>query len=194
LARPPPAICQTPKAPPNFSWLALDSQDNAPIRFLGYLIAALQQAAPGLGANVQRLLQSAPTTPLDDLMTLLVNDLARFPASLVLILDDYHLIHQSAIHQALTFLIDHSPASVHLVITTRADPPLPDWPPSSGPLSERELEVLRLVAAGCSDREIADALVVVVGTTKRHLNNIYGKVKVHSRTQALARARELGLL
>jgi LuxR family maltose regulon positive regulatory protein len=62
------------------------------------------------------------------------------------------------------------------------------------PLSERELEVLRLVAAGYSDRQIAEELVVVVGTAKRHLNNIYGKLSVHSRTQALARAREFGLL
>jgi LuxR family maltose regulon positive regulatory protein len=61
-------------------------------------------------------------------------------------------------------------------------------------LSDRELEVLRLVASGYSDRQIADALVVVVGTAKRHLNNIYGKLLVHSRTQALARARQLGLL
>jgi LuxR family maltose regulon positive regulatory protein len=62
------------------------------------------------------------------------------------------------------------------------------------PLTEREIEVLRLVAAGYSDREIADQLVVVVGTAKRHLNNIYGKLLVHSRTQALVRARALGLL
>jgi LuxR family maltose regulon positive regulatory protein len=62
------------------------------------------------------------------------------------------------------------------------------------PLTERELEVLLLVAAGLSDRQIAEQLVVVVGTVKRHLNNLYGKLGVRSRTQALARARDLGLL
>jgi len=62
------------------------------------------------------------------------------------------------------------------------------------PLSERELEVLRLIAAGLSNHEIADELVIAVGTVKRHINHIYGKLGVHSRTQALVRARELDLV
>jgi LuxR family maltose regulon positive regulatory protein len=62
------------------------------------------------------------------------------------------------------------------------------------PLSERELQVLRLVARGLSNREIAQALVVTVGTVKKHLNNIFGKLSVKSRTQAVARARDLALL
>ena len=62
------------------------------------------------------------------------------------------------------------------------------------PLSERELEVLRLVAEGLSDRQVADKLVIVPGTVKRHLNSVYGKLGVHSRTQALVRARQLSLL
>lgn len=61
-------------------------------------------------------------------------------------------------------------------------------------LSERELEVLRLVDEGLSDSQIAAKLVLAVGTVKRHLNNIYGKLGVHTRTQALARARALRLL
>jgi LuxR family maltose regulon positive regulatory protein len=62
------------------------------------------------------------------------------------------------------------------------------------PLSVRELEVLRLVAVGRSNREIARELIVTVGTVKKHVNNIFGKLEVQSRTQAVARARELGLL
>jgi ATP/maltotriose-dependent transcriptional regulator MalT len=70
-------------------------------------------------------------------------------------------------------------------------------PPSSYPvesLSDRELEVLRLVAVGLSDKQAAEKLFIAVGTVKRHLNSAYGKLGVHSRTQALARAKELGWL
>lgn len=62
------------------------------------------------------------------------------------------------------------------------------------PLSERELEILRLVATGFSNSQLAEKLIVTVGTIKKHLNNIYGKLGVASRTQAIARGRELGLL
>ncbi len=62
------------------------------------------------------------------------------------------------------------------------------------PLSERELEVLRRVAAGYSNQEIAQELVLAVSTVKKHISNIYGKLGAGSRTQAVARARELGLL
>lgn len=62
------------------------------------------------------------------------------------------------------------------------------------PLSERELEILQLIAAGQSNKELAERLVLTVGTVKWHLNNIYSKLNVRSRTQAIARARELGLI
>ena len=62
------------------------------------------------------------------------------------------------------------------------------------PLSERELEVLRLIAAGYSNQEIADRLIIAQGTVKRHINNIYGKLQVGSRTQAVAAARDLHIL
>ena len=62
------------------------------------------------------------------------------------------------------------------------------------PLSERELEVLQLIAAGLSNKEVATSLVVTVGTVKKHLSNIFGKLGVNSRTQAVARARELDLI
>ena len=61
-------------------------------------------------------------------------------------------------------------------------------------LSERELEVLQRIAAGMSNQEIAQEFVVSVGTIKTHINNLYGKLSVHSRTQAIVRARELHLL
>jgi len=62
------------------------------------------------------------------------------------------------------------------------------------PLSDRELEVLGLIAVGMSNREIAERLIISVGTVKRHVTNIHGKLGVQSRTQAIAKARELDLL
>ena len=62
------------------------------------------------------------------------------------------------------------------------------------PLSDRELQVLGLIAAGLANREIADELVIAQGTVKRHINHIYGKLGVLRRTQAIARARELALI
>jgi LuxR family maltose regulon positive regulatory protein len=62
------------------------------------------------------------------------------------------------------------------------------------PLSQRELEVLRLMAAGLKNREIADELVITLGTVKSHVNSIYGKLGVGSRVQAIERARALGIL
>ena len=75
---------------------------------------------------------------------------------------------------------------------TSARPPMEQ--PLVEPLSERELEVLGLIAAGLSNREIAQELYITVGTVKRHINNSYGKLGVHSRTQAIAKTRELRLL
>ena len=66
--------------------------------------------------------------------------------------------------------------------------------PLVDPLSERELELLRLVATGHSNHEVAQELFLAVGTVKKHLNNIFGKLEAHNRTQAIARARELKLL
>ena len=63
--------------------------------------------------------------PIESILTLLLNDVAAFPDRFVLVLDDYHLIETPAIHTALTFLLDHLPPQMHLMITSRSDPPLP---------------------------------------------------------------------
>ena len=62
------------------------------------------------------------------------------------------------------------------------------------PLSARELEVLSLLAQGCTDKKIAEALVIARETVHKHLKNIYGKLDVHSRTEAIVSARKIGLL
>jgi LuxR family maltose regulon positive regulatory protein len=79
-------------------------------------------------------------------------------------------------------------APVPLLPVSLPAQPLPD------PLTERELEVLQLLGVGLSNKEIAETLVIALSTVKQHLKNIYAKLAVHSRTQAVAQARELGLL
>jgi LuxR family transcriptional regulator, maltose regulon positive regulatory protein len=110
-------------------WLSLDEGDNDSARFLGYLIAAFQKAVPGSGERALEMLHSqgsgyAKTLPVNPSLDMLVNDLAPVAGPVVLVLEDYHLIHAQAVHEALNYLIDHMPANVHLVITTRAEPPL----------------------------------------------------------------------
>jgi LuxR family maltose regulon positive regulatory protein len=94
-------------------------------RFFTYLIAAIETVQADVGANAQSLFQSPHLPPLKTALTVLINDLATIPANLVLALGDYHVITQSAIHDALAFLVEHAPPQVRLVIASRADPPLP---------------------------------------------------------------------
>ena len=106
-------------------WLSLDAHDNDPARFWTYVIAALQMLQPALGASALALLDAPQPPPIETILTLLLNDVAVFPDRFVLVLDDYHLVEAPAIHAALTFLIDHLPPQMHLMITSRSDPPLP---------------------------------------------------------------------
>jgi LuxR family maltose regulon positive regulatory protein len=110
------------------AWLSLDESDNDPARFLTYFIAALGQAE-GIEANIGEgalgMLQS-PQPPLTEaVLTSLLNEIAALPDRLILVLDDYHLIEAQAIHDALTFLLEHLPPQMHLVIATREEPSFP---------------------------------------------------------------------
>jgi LuxR family maltose regulon positive regulatory protein len=106
-------------------WLSLDDNDNDLVRFLSYLVAALQTAVPAIGETAVHLLQSPQPPPPETTLTLLINDISQHDQPLILVLDDYHAITTPAIHQALVFLLDHLPPHLHLLITTRSDPPLP---------------------------------------------------------------------
>jgi LuxR family maltose regulon positive regulatory protein len=79
-------------------------------------------------------------------------------------------------------------------VETAAAPSPPSTPSPVEPLTGRELGVLHLLGEGCSNREIAEALVITLNGVRKHTSNIYGKLGVHSRTQAVVRAQELGLL
>ena len=107
------------------AWLSLDVGDNDPARFWSYAISALQTVHAGLGADALALLQSPQAPPLTTVLTLLINALAALPTPCALGLDDYHAITASAIHESLTFLLEHLPSQLRLVMISRVDPPLP---------------------------------------------------------------------
>jgi LuxR family maltose regulon positive regulatory protein len=107
-------------------WVSLDEGDNDPTRFLAYLVAALQRLQPALGENVLGLLRSPQRPPLESLLAALINEIAEEASNdFALVLDDYHLMEAQPIHDALTFLLEHLPPQMHLVIASRTDPPLP---------------------------------------------------------------------
>jgi len=114
---------------PAAAWLSLDQGDNDALRLFSYLLAALQEVDSQIGRDIAPTLAATKTPALSEWVIALVNDIARLPTPLVLVLDDYHLIHELAIHEALALLIDRQPPSLHVVIATRHDPPfpLPRW-------------------------------------------------------------------
>jgi LuxR family maltose regulon positive regulatory protein len=107
------------------AWLSLDGGDNDPSRFLAYLVTALQTIAENTGEGVLGLLQSPQPPPTESILTALLNEITAIPDDFTLVLDDYHTVDARPIDDALTFLVDHLPPQMHLVIVTREDPQLP---------------------------------------------------------------------
>src|SRR5258706_4719452 len=107
------------------AWLSLDKGESDPTLFLTYLVAALQTIAPTIGEGVLGVLQSPQPPPTEAILTALLNEITAIPDHFVLVLDDYHVIDAKAVDQALTFLLEHLPPQMHLVIATREDPALP---------------------------------------------------------------------
>src|SRR5215208_4874313 len=107
------------------AWLSLDEADSDPTRFLAYLVAALQTIAPNIAEGVLGALQSSQPPPTESILTVLLNEVTTVENEIVLVLDDYHLIDATAIDDALSFLLEHLPPRMHLVIATREDPRLP---------------------------------------------------------------------
>ncbi len=116
------ASCQQPCA-----WLSLDEADNDLNRFLTYLVVALQTIDINLGKDLLDVLQSpqSQSTSTEILLTELANEISTVPNNFILVLDDYHMIDSEPVDHALTYLLDHLPLQMHLVITTREDPSLP---------------------------------------------------------------------
>jgi LuxR family maltose regulon positive regulatory protein len=109
------------------AWLSLDKDDNTPSRFWTYVIAALQTVDAGLGGAAGAVLGASQPRPpsIKAVLTGLINEIDEFEGSLILILDDYHVITAPDIHDGVAFLLGHQPSQMHLVIAARADPP---WP------------------------------------------------------------------
>jgi LuxR family transcriptional regulator, maltose regulon positive regulatory protein len=108
------------------AWLSLDAQDDEPLRFFTYFIAALQTLHPSVGKAALTLLHGSSPSQFQTVIVLLANDLlTNFTGDFVLVLDDYHFINAKEIQQTLGFLLEHVPPQMRLIIVTRADPPLP---------------------------------------------------------------------
>jgi LuxR family maltose regulon positive regulatory protein len=109
----------------SIGWLALDEHDNEPTAFWTYVINALHRAEPRIGERALELLDGAQPPPITDILTTVLNELAAVPHDVVLVLDDYQAVAATEIRAGMTYLHEHLPARAHLVIATRADPPLP---------------------------------------------------------------------
>jgi LuxR family maltose regulon positive regulatory protein len=117
------------------AWVSLDEGDDDPLRFLGYVVTALGKVRPGLGEDALTLLRhlqspsaerlgSILESVLEPVLTGLLNEIHAAGEELVLVLDDYHAVDSPAVHQAVQFLLDRLPPCLHLVLSTRVDPPL----------------------------------------------------------------------
>ncbi len=107
------------------AWFSVEPEDNDPVRFFTYLLAALRRLDRQLGASVQPLLQSRQSIPLETVLAFLINELGSYEGpDFALVLDDYHVITTESIHRALAYFVERLPPQMHFVIATRADPPL----------------------------------------------------------------------
>jgi LuxR family maltose regulon positive regulatory protein len=113
-------VCGRPVA-----WLSLDEGDNDPVRFLSYLVAALQTVKAGIGEGALAVLQSPQPPPTEAILTAVLNEITTIPDNFIFVLDDYHVIDSKPVDNVLAFLLEHLPPRMHLVLATREDPHLP---------------------------------------------------------------------
>ncbi len=111
------------------AWLSLDADDDEPARFWTCCLLAIQSVLPAVGGDTLAALTSPAPPPITSLLPDLLNEIGAHDERLILVLDDYHVLANRAIHDGVAALVDHLPEQMHLVICTRADPllPLPRW-------------------------------------------------------------------
>ncbi|MBN2501249.1 MAG: tetratricopeptide repeat protein, partial [Anaerolineales bacterium] len=107
------------------AWVSLDEGDSDPVQFLQYLIAALQSIDSEIGQALLQVLSTPRLPSVKNLIAPLINEINTTGQDIILVLDDYHAITSPKVHEIVEFLLEYQPACLHLVIGTRADPPLP---------------------------------------------------------------------
>jgi LuxR family transcriptional regulator, maltose regulon positive regulatory protein len=108
-----------------FAWYAVDSSDNETKRFLMYFVSAFHEYNPSIVKKILSLLQGSSLPSLENVLTVLINDLQTVEEEFYMVLDDYQCIEEPAIHKALRFFTDSAPPHIHVLISTRVDPPFP---------------------------------------------------------------------
>lgn len=144
------------------AWLSLDTGDNDPVRFWRHAIAALDGVLPGISDRVAPVLGTSESAFRDGVTTAVINELAAQPADVLLVLDDYHLVEAEPVHASLSFLLENLPSGLHVVLASRADPPLPLPRLRAGgklaELREAELRFTRDEAAALLAEEVGSDL------------------------------------
>lgn len=107
------------------SWLSLDERDNDPVQFWTYVIGSLQQIHHKVGEATLAMLRSTEAIPFETFLIPFINKIANTKENIALILDDYHVITAESIHRAITFLLEHLPSQLHLILASRTDPAIP---------------------------------------------------------------------
>jgi LuxR family maltose regulon positive regulatory protein len=110
---------------PAIAWLSLDESDNDPVRFFTYVVAALQAIDSTLGSRALAALRAPGAGLIDTVLPLFLNEVAHVDREIALVVEDYHLIRNPAVHEAFAWLVERSPSTVRWVVSTREDPPLP---------------------------------------------------------------------
>jgi LuxR family maltose regulon positive regulatory protein len=104
------------------AWLSLDEGDNDPVRFWTYLVAAIQTVHQETGAEARQIVSSPQLRSNEPVAISLINDISQLPHDLIVVLDDYHLIEAGQVHAGLSYLLEHQPPNLHIVLLTRFDP------------------------------------------------------------------------
>ena len=118
------ASCWLASADDPGAWVSLDENDNDPRFFLAYVVAAVHSIFPGILPKTQTLLNAPTLPPVSVLAPSLINELDAIDAAFILVLDDYHVIKDKVVHDLLSQILKHPPAPMHLVLTSRYEPPL----------------------------------------------------------------------